>query len=424
MSRPTITDRRRAMLARRVAALEAMEQRAMITESLGIMTLGIGIPAALAAVHPKVAEHAAAPARRPLSLSLSPVSAAIPRHRPPEAGWLTRRELPVVAARSVASTAAGDWLTLRRQTPKAPAAPEHAGLAPPRPPTPAPMLAGGTSVGGGSGPGGIPGGGTGAIAPLQLPPPSFVDGGGSTATAAAAHVASTGASVSPANSSSSTVVGPALGSGSFSFASASSGTSKPPQPIIHHIRNNSSPVALGQFTNFPLYTLDYPDGTVMFPGVYQYATLDAWADLRAQVRDTTVSSYSWDTTNLTDATSITGTSTYRLQFQWAHYIAAARTDSVTLTVTNNSNQTEVQTYTFALPAGNVTHNSGGAPTITWPEALSPDTVLPAAPSFDSHNVSVDANGGALDANIPLPAYNPNIAGLALTYVIPAETLAA
>src|SRR5205807_5900246 len=100
--------------------------------------------------------------------------------RPQEAGWMTRRELPVAAAHSVAANSAGDWLTLRRHEAKAPATPEHAGLAPPRPPTPAPMLAGGTSVGGGSGPGGIPGGGTGAVAPLQLPPPTAVDGGGST----------------------------------------------------------------------------------------------------------------------------------------------------------------------------------------------------------------------------------------------------
>ena len=51
----------------------------------------------------------------------------------------------------------------------------------------------------------------------------------------------------------------------------------------------------------------------------------------------------------------------------------------------------------------------------WPEALAPNTVLPAATLFDSHNVSVDSNSGAADAVIPLPAYNPNLPALALTY---------
>ena len=45
---------------------------------------------------------------------------------------------------------------------------------------------------------------------------------------------------------------------------------------------------LGQFTNFPLYTLDENDGTVLFPGADQLATLDGDVDLRAQVSGTTV----------------------------------------------------------------------------------------------------------------------------------------
>ena len=63
MSRRTYTDRRRAMLARKVDALEKMEGRAMITESLGILTLGIGVPAAMAALRAKADDGQAASPR-------------------------------------------------------------------------------------------------------------------------------------------------------------------------------------------------------------------------------------------------------------------------------------------------------------------------------------------------------------------------
>jgi RHS repeat-associated protein len=170
----------------------------------------------------------------------------------------------------------------------------------------------------------------------------------------------------------------------------------------------------GQFTHFPVYTLDQNDGTVLLPGAYQLATLDGAVDLRAQVSGTTVSSYSWNTTGLTDAQSgtITGTSTYDLQFQWKSSVATAEADTVTLTVTGSGGAQEVQTYTFWVPAGTV----GSAPSPpTWSQATSSDMVAPDAPSFVTHNASIDANTGAADAVIGLPSYNPNVPALALAY---------
>ena len=50
MSRkPSQLDRRRVRFARRFGALEAMESRGLVSESLGILTAGIGVPAALIA---------------------------------------------------------------------------------------------------------------------------------------------------------------------------------------------------------------------------------------------------------------------------------------------------------------------------------------------------------------------------------------
>jgi RHS repeat-associated protein len=419
MSRPTFTDRRRAQLARKVATLDAMEPRAMITESLGILSLGIGIPTATAAFGARVDGQTAVPAR-PAGMHgfrVSPVIIpALHHNQPQDTGWSTGRELPVVAARAATPAPAGDWLSLTQRGPDPPAA---AGLSPASP-AKKPTVASAAS----SGHGGLGGSVPGAITPLRLPPPTPLDAGSSGAVASASlgalgstfalatAGAGTGSISSPPHAAAQMVSGgsPVVSSGGSPLTP--SGGGPPTGPTISP--NNASLVALGSFTNFPLYTLDYNDGTVLFPGAYQLATLNAHVDLRAQVRDTTVSSYSWDTTHMGDATNITGTSTYNLKFQWTTNRPTPGTDWVTLTVTNGSSQTEVQTYTFSLPTGSIS-GSGGSSGMTWPEALAPNTVLPAAPAFPSHNASVDANSGALDATIPLPAYNPNLPALALTY---------
>ena len=87
---------------------------------------------------------------------------------------------------------------------------------------------------------------------------------------------------------------------------------------------------------FELETLDYNDGSVMVPGYDQLATPGGSVDLCAQVRDSATGTYtySWNTTGLTDATSISGSSTYDLTFQWDTTIATATAESVTLTVTD------------------------------------------------------------------------------------------
>ena len=67
-------------------------------------------------------------------------------------------------------------------------------------------------------------------------------------------------------------------------------------------------------TPFNLYVLDNNNGVILYPGVEQLATFGAKVDLIAQVSGATVSSYAWNTTGLTDATLISGTTTYDLTF--------------------------------------------------------------------------------------------------------------
>src|SRR5207302_151733 len=98
----------------------------------------------------------------------------------------------------------------------------------------------------------------------------------------------------------------------------------------------SSPAGAGQgggagqghhHANDPLWILDANNALVVTPGVTQTDFSTYAVDLRAQVAGGTVTSYSWDLTNAPDATSVSGTSTYRLQFTWGSFTGADRTDS-------------------------------------------------------------------------------------------------
>ena len=97
--------------------------------------------------------------------------------------------------------------------------------------------------------------------------------------------------------------------------------------------------------------LDYNDGSVFVPGAEQLATPGGSVDLRAQVIDSASGTYtySWTTSGLTDATSISGASSYDLTFQWNTSISTATAESTTLTVTDPDSNQVSQTYTFWVP---------------------------------------------------------------------------
>ncbi len=168
--------------------------------------------------------------------------------------------------------------------------------------------------------------------------------------------------------------------------------------------------------------LDVNDGVVLFPGVTQLGQAGGSVVLQAQVSGTTVSSYSWNTTNLTSATSITGASTYQLSFRWNNEIVTNQSDSVTLSVEDTNSHIKTYTYDFEVLLGTGGGGSGGSggsgggiTTMTWPSTYAPNTVSMNAPEWQSHGVSVNANSGALDTSINLPSYNPNVPAVSLDY---------
>ena len=125
-----------------------------------------------------------------------------------------------------------------------------------------------------------------------------------------------------------------------------------------------------------------------------------------------MASYRWNTSGLTDATAITGASTADLKFQWNASNATAAGNSATLTVTNTSGKTQVQTYTFQVPAGSGTAGTG---TLAWPQVVSPDAVSASAPTMAVQDGAIDANSGAFDTAIALPSYDPNVPSVTLAY---------
>ena len=419
------SEKRRRLLARRVAALETMEPRSMITE--GLFSLSLGAITSAAALHGSLKagaghgkEHEAAKStHRPRHEA---DQAAVPKHKAHHGGG-GHHAVAIAAPKPAPAT--GDWLTLFN-----PADP------PPSTAAPAGTAKGGGALGGGALGGGGGGGpdAAGAIRPVRFSPPQDAAVASSSVLAAAGPATRGGNATTPTppgphgpaagstagNSTGGTIAAPPAhpSSGVRSALLPSGGALTPAaDPGIFTVTGGNTNVAKGVFTNFPLYTLDYNDGVVLFPGDVQVASAGKYVDLRAQVRDTAVTSYSWDTKNLTSVQGIAGAATYDLTFQWITAFNLASTSSVTLTVTGTGGKQEIQTYTFVLPGGesNLGAGSGGSSGITWPETLAPNTVRPEAPAFASHNASVDAASGALDTAIPLPSYNPNIAPLALVY---------
>jgi hypothetical protein len=128
----------------------------------------------------------------------------------------------------------------------------------------------------------------------------------------------------------------------------------------------------------PLYIWDANKAIAVTPGVTENEFSNWSMDLRAQVTSATVSSYSWSVANAADATNVTGASTYRLQFTWANFTGAARTDTITVTETPTVGQPNTQSITFKVASTSSPAYTATAPTSssTWPSVITPDAVMP------------------------------------------------
>jgi RHS repeat-associated protein len=264
-------------------------------------------------------------------------------------------------------------------------------------------------------------------------------GGGVPAAATAGDVGAGGASggvTSPATSESNTGPGaaaPVSASLDPAVAGALGGISQPTTGGISQPTTGTAPAIQNRFRPIPggggtgpssstssssstLWVLDANKAIVVTPGIvhHDFAT---WAvDLRAQVRDATVASYSWDLSSAPDATSVSGSS-YRLQFTWASFTGAARTDTITLTVTDTSSNQQTQTLTFRVASTTSPAWASSSPTSasTWPSVLPPDASTAGQDLITRQYYSLGLNTGEVLTGHTLPAYNPGVPALGLVY---------
>lgn len=90
-----------------------------------------------------------------------------------------------------------------------------------------------------------------------------------------------------------------------------------------------------------------------------YNSFSAWTmSLQAQVSGTAVASYSWDTSQAPDVTSVTGQNSYNLQFTWANFSGSINTDVISLTETSQDGSQITASYVFQVTG---TDNPGWVP---------------------------------------------------------------
>ncbi len=316
----------------------------------------------------------------PFSVGLPPGS---PAGRAADASY--QPDAPARDSFGLSSDSAGDWLNLSAAASDSTESPIADERQPAKPP------GGGAAMAPRGGSGALATG-RGSIQPLRVPPPTQNAGSASPAASAAASSAllsalglgAAGASsgaAAPAGAAPTVTRNAAAVTLSGGAAPAKGGVDSPgtgtttPGGVVNDSSSSLSPPTSPAFE---LATVDYNDGSLMVPGFDQLATPGGSVDLRAQVRDSATGTYtfSWDTSGLTDATSISGASTYDLTFQWNTSIATANAESATLTVTDPNSDQVSQTYTFWVPAGTGSA-TGGA---TWNnQTLDPGLIQAGAP---------------------------------------------
>jgi YD repeat-containing protein len=168
----------------------------------------------------------------------------------------------------------------------------------------------------------------------------------------------------------------------------------------------------------PLYVLDVNNG-LNLPANTTLNSFSAWpVSLWAQVSNATVSSYSWSLSQAPDASNVSGSGGENLQFTWASFSGAARSDTITLTTTNSDSTHQTFTLTYQVAATSSPLYSSQPPTSssTWPGVQTPDQVQadqatkPAGPY-----AALGLQNGDVQTAFALPAYNPGVAPLSLRY---------
>ena len=165
----------------------------------------------------------------------------------------------------------------------------------------------------------------------------------------------------------------------------------------------------------PSYVVDANKGAVLSEAVVNNDFSKFAVDLRAQVSGVTIKEYDWDTSGATDATSVSGANTERLQFTWGTFTGDARTEAITLTEDFVGGGSQSQTFHFLVTADDSPAFSGEPTAVSTSTIVPPDQLQAGAAAVTGPHHSISLADGSLSTAISLPAYNPTVPALALEY---------
>jgi hypothetical protein len=163
-----------------------------------------------------------------------------------------------------------------------------------------------------------------------------------------------------------------------------------------------------------MYVIDNNANLILPSNTTPINSFSSWSmSLQAQVSGVAVTSYSW--TLGPDATSISGSSSYNVQFSWASFTGNVRIDTISVTA-NYSGGSVTQTFTYHVTATNSPAWSS-APTSasTWPSVMAPDQLKGQSMAPAGPYASIGLADGSVQSGFSLPSYNPNTAPLGLVY---------
>src|SRR6516162_9401839 len=194
-----------------------------------------------------------------------------------------------------------------------------------------------------------------------------------------------------------------------------------PRKRIPKALRKSTPLILEQLEDRTMLTgtlavLDVNTNVVLPSNGTTINSFSNWAmSLQAQVSGVAVTSYSWSFASAPDAGSISGSSSYSVQFSWASFTGAPRTDTISVTA-NYSGGSLTQTFTYSVTATNSPAWSS-APTSasTWPSVIAPDQLKGQSQAPAGPYASIGLADGSVQTSFSLPSYNPNTSPLGLVY---------
>ena len=179
-------------------------------------------------------------------------------------------------------------------------------------------------------------------------------------------------------------------------------------------------------SNDPLWVLDVNNGLVLTGGETIHDFSGWTVDLYAQISGVSLSAtdYHWDTHLAPDATNVTVTSGYHLQFTWATFCGADKADTISIT-TNPGQSPITQTFYFTVYAQTVGSCQGSPAwstptprpfgTNVFPLLVPPDAVLADQQTIDRQYYSLGEATGEVMTHFTLPSYHPAVAPLQLDY---------